>query len=68
MGSGHNLVSRNRLRQQEFQGLRDSNSALTLSIANGVARAKQITNSVVTGLAETVEMRVLDHTPRVLSV
>ena len=67
-GSGHNLVPRSGHMQEELEGLRDYKTILRLSTTNGIIQARQVTNSLVTGLGETFETRVLEQTPRVLSV
>ena len=67
-GSGHNLVPKTSLSEQEKASLRDAQDVLTLATANGVIKAKQTTTSRVSELGSTVESRVLSSTPRVLSV
>jgi hypothetical protein len=67
-GSGHNLVPRDDLTENEKANMTVSDEALRLSTANGIIEARDITNTIVSELGTHVIARVLDKTPRVLSV
>jgi hypothetical protein len=67
-GSGHNLVPRDALTQSEKVQVSQAAEPLRLSTANGIVKVKDATRSQVTRLGRSVCARVLDSTPRVLSV
>ena len=67
-GSGHNLVPKSGLLSAEEANLRATDSILKLATANGVVEADQITDCMISRLGEAVQARVLESTPRVLSV
>ena len=67
-GSGHNLAPAKSLSLHEMQNLSTEGPALKLATANGVISDRRVTESQVGLLGTVVETRVLDSTPRMLSV
>ena len=67
-GSGHNLVPRASLTEEERAGLEKSDKPLLLNTANGTIRVQSQTTTSISALGSRVVARVLDNTPRVLSV
>ena len=67
-GSGHNLVPAHQMTEQEQQSLVLDGPELRLATANGIIRTSRVAESSVTGLMNDIGVRVLESTPRVLSV
>ena len=67
-GSGHNLVPRGDLSEEELRAIRPAAEPLRLSTADGVIKVRDVTDCLVSEFGQFLESRVLDKTPRVLSV
>ena len=68
-GSGHHLIARPSRNQEERNATREADELLKLTTANGIIRNKTVTDSRIHSLDDqTITCRVLDRTPRVLSV
>ena len=67
-GSGHHLVAEKDLSRDELATLRKAKKVLKLSTANGFIKSKLVATVWVRMLDKYVEARVLEGTPRVLSV
>lgn len=67
-GSGHNLVSKRNLTNEEQGGIQRAESTLKLATAGGVISCDEIVNVDVSKFGAAVSARVLKNTPRVLSV
>ena len=67
-GSGHHLIAKTLLTSNERGAQRKTTDVLQLSTANGTCRADVVTDVLIKGIDEEAEVRVLNKTPRVLSV
>ena len=67
-GSGHNLVSKRNLTNEEQREIQRAESTLKLVTAGGVISCDEIVDVDVSKFGAAVSARVLKNTPRVLSV